>query len=108
MRKITVFDYVSVDGFFAGPNGEWKFFVNASQDPEFNALAHVGAKSGGTLIFGRTTYEMMKSFWPTAEAIKADPVMAEVMDNRPKIVFSKTLQNVEEGPHWKNITLFMK
>ena len=32
--------------------------------------------------------------------------MAEVMNNIPKIVFSKTLQSVEEGPHWKNIKLF--
>ena len=89
MRKITVFDYMSVDGFFAESNGEWSFFVNVSQDPEFNAFTHEGAKSGGTLIFGRTTYELMKSFWSTPDAVKADPVMAEVMQNNPKIVFFK-------------------
>ncbi len=33
-------------------------------------------------------------------------LMAEVMNNIPKIVFSKTLQSVEEGPRWKNIKLF--
>ncbi len=48
----------------------------------------------------------MKSYWPTPDAIKNNPSMAEVMNNSPKIVFSKTLQSVEEGPHWKNITLF--
>jgi hypothetical protein len=35
-----------------------------------------------------------------------DPSMAWVMNNSPKMVFSKTLQNVEEGPNWKNIKLF--
>jgi dihydrofolate reductase len=48
----------------------------------------------------------MKSYWPTAGAIENDPGMAEVMNNIPKIVFSKTLQRVAEGPYWKNIALF--
>jgi dihydrofolate reductase len=54
---------------------------------------------------GRTTYEMMKSYWPTPEAIKSDPKMAKVMDHSPKVVFSKSLKKVEEGPNWKNIRL---
>jgi dihydrofolate reductase len=58
------------------------------------------------MIFGHTTYEMMKSYWLTPDAIKNDPVMARVVNNSPKIVFSKTLKNVEEGAHWKNIQLF--
>ncbi len=31
--------------------------------------------------------------------------LTEVMNNSSKIVFSKTLQDVEEGSHWKNIKL---
>jgi len=56
-------------------------------------------------MFGHTTYEMMKSFWPTPEAAKIDPDMARVMNTSPKIVFSKTLRGVEEGPDWKNIRI---
>ena len=52
-------------------------------------------------MFGRTTYEMMKSYWPTPEAIKSDPQMADVMNNNPKIVFSRTLTRLD----WKNIKL---
>jgi dihydrofolate reductase len=49
---------------------------------------------------------MMKSYWPTPDAIKNDPGMARVVNNSPKIVFSKKLQNAEEGANWKNIKLF--
>ncbi|MGD0645178.1 MAG: dihydrofolate reductase family protein [Candidatus Bathyarchaeia archaeon] len=106
MRKIVVFNYVSVDGFFAGPNGEMDLFLNISKDHEFNSFVDEGSKSGGALIFGRRTYEVMKSYWPTPDAIENNPGMAEVMNNIPKIVFSKTLQRVDEEPYWKNITLF--
>jgi dihydrofolate reductase len=105
MRKITTFTFVSADGFFARPHGEIDWFKENSQDAEYDKFTHEGSKAGGTLLFGHTTYEMMKSYWPTPEAIKNDPSMAEVMNNSPKIVFSKTLKKVEEGPHWKNIKL---
>jgi len=106
MRKISVFNHVTVDGFFAGPNGEIDWFKVIKKDDEWDKYTHEAAKSSSsTLMFGHTTYEMMKSFWPTPEAIKIDPIMAEVMDNNQKIVFSKTLASVREGPNWKNIRI---
>ena len=45
---------------------------------------------GDMLIFGHTTYELMKSYWTTPDAIRNNPSMAEVMNNIQKIVFSKT------------------
>ena len=105
MRKICVFNHVTVDGFFAGPHGEIDWFKVIKKDEEWKAYTHEQSNSGSTLMFGRTTYEMMKSWWPTPDAIKIDPDMAKVVNHSPKIVFSKTLQSVEEGPHWKNITL---
>ena len=107
MRKISVFNHVTVDGFFAGPHGEIDWFKAIKKDDEYDSYTHEqAAKSGNTLIFGHTTYEVMKSYWPTPDAIKNDPGMARVVNNSPKIVFSKTLQNVEEGHNWKNIKLF--
>ncbi|MDO8726680.1 MAG: dihydrofolate reductase family protein [Candidatus Methanoperedens sp.] len=104
MRKISVFNHVTVDGFFAGPNGEIDWFKIIKKDDEWDKYTHEqSAKSGNTLIFGHTTYEMMKSYWPTPDAIKNDMGMAQVVNNNQKIVFSKTLRNVEEGPKWKNI-----
>jgi len=105
MRKIGVFNHVTVDGFFAGPNGEIDWFKVIKKDDEWEKYTHDQAKSGSTMMFGHTTYEMMKSYWPTPDAIKSDPGMAEVVNNNPKIVFSKTLGSMEEGPNWKNIRI---
>jgi dihydrofolate reductase len=54
-----------------------------------------------TLLFGRVTYELMASYWPTPDAIKNDPIVAEKMNTLPKIVFSKTLNKVG----WNNTRL---
>ncbi len=105
MRKIAVFNHVTIDGFFAGPSGEIDWFKVIKKDDEWEKYTHGQTKSGSALIFGHTTYEVMKSYWPTPDAIKNDPDMAKVMNNSPKIVFSKTLQSVEEGPDWKNIRI---
>jgi dihydrofolate reductase len=105
MGKLTVFDHVSVDGFFAGPKGEIDWFKAIPKDKEYDAYTHEGASSRSTLLFGRKTYEMMKSYWPTPEAAKNDPAMTRVMRNSPKIVFSRKLKAVGEEPNWKNITL---
>jgi dihydrofolate reductase len=60
-----------------------------------------GLKSGSTLLFGRVTYELMASYWPTPAAIKNDPVVAEGMNKAEKIVFSRTLKQVG----WNNTRL---
>jgi len=106
MRKISVYIHVTVDGFFAGTHGEIDWFKVINKDDEWDKYTHEqSSRSGNTLIFGHTTYEMMKSYWPTPDAIKNDPAMARVVNNSPKIVFSKTMKNLEEGPNWKNIKL---
>jgi len=106
MGKIGVFNFVSVDGYFAGPNGEIDWFKELRPDDAFDRYTRESSQSGGALMFGRTTYEMMKSYWPTEAAIKDDPRTAEVLNNSPKIVFSKTLKNEEDGPVWKDVRLF--
>ncbi len=103
MRKIIVFNLVTVDGLFAGPNGEidWHNF-----DDEMGKYSVKQMKSLGALIFGKTTYELMASYWPTLDGIKSEPVVAGIMNNIPKMVFSKTLKEVKDGPIWKNVTVF--
>jgi dihydrofolate reductase len=105
MKTISVFNHVTVDGFFAGPNGEIDWFKVIQRDDEWEKYTHSQSQSGNTLLFGRTTYEMMKSFWPTPLGIESDPDMAKVVNTSPKIVFSRTLRSAEEGPNWKNIRL---
>ncbi len=94
---------VSLDGYFAGPNGDISWH---NVDHEFNDFAIKQTPSFGALIFGRKTYELMASYWPTKEAIKNDPVVAGIMSAIPKIVFSRSLKHIIETKVWNNIRLF--
>jgi dihydrofolate reductase len=99
MRKLTVFNSVTLDGYFAGANGDISWAHN--DDPEFKAFVEENASGGGELIFGRITYELMASYWPTPNAMENDPRVAEGMNNLPKIVFSRTLDKAS----WSNTRL---
>jgi dihydrofolate reductase len=104
--KILVFIQISADGFFAGPNGEIDWLHRINPDTEWMEYSHEQARKGTSILtLGHTTYDIMKSFWPTEEAIKTDPEMARILNESRKIVFSKKLESVEEGPNWKNIRL---
>src|SRR3972149_1068510 len=76
-------------------------WAKGHNDPEFNAFVADNATGGGTLLFGRITYALMASYWPTPLAIKNDPVVAERMNNLPKVVFSRTLDKAR----WNNTKL---
>jgi dihydrofolate reductase len=104
MGRISTFMQVSLDGYFAGPKGEIDWFKN-QPDPEFEEYSLERAQGNSTLLFGRTTYEMMASAWPSDEAHEEQPGMAEVMAKSPKIVFSRSLRKVEDGPRWQNVEL---
>ena len=54
----------------------------------------------------------MESFWPNAEndpeMSKEHLIVAHLINNIPKIVFSKTLTEVKEHENWKNVKLVKK
>jgi dihydrofolate reductase len=99
MRKLIVFNSVTVDGYFTDSKGDMSWAHN--DDPEWNAFVEENSSGGGTLVFGRVTYEMMKSFWPTPQALEHYPVVAKKMNEAPKVVFSRTL----DGASWNNTKL---
>jgi dihydrofolate reductase len=101
MPRLTVFNSTSVDGYFSDANGDMSFAHNASQDPEWDAFVAGNARGGGTLLLGRVTYQLMAGFWPTPLAAGRMPVVAERMNNLPKVVFSRTLDKAS----WANTTL---
>jgi dihydrofolate reductase len=98
MRKLFSFNMVTLDGFFEGPNHDISWH---HVDDEFNQFAIEQTSNIGTILFGRVTYELMASYWPTSAAIIDDPIIADLMNNLPKIVFSRTLQKAE----WNNTRL---
>ncbi|XID96124.1 dihydrofolate reductase family protein [Paenibacillaceae bacterium WGS1546] len=57
-----------------------------------------GIRSADAIVFGRTTYELMADYWPTEAARKNDPMIADLMNRLPKIVFSATLRTVDWQP----------
>ncbi|HVH42221.1 MAG TPA: dihydrofolate reductase family protein [Labilithrix sp.] len=101
MRRLTAFNQVSLDGYFVDDSGDMSWAHEAAADEEWNAFVAGNASGGGALLFGRITYEMMASYWPTPAAMKDNRVVAEGMNNLPKVVFSRTLRDVS----WKNTTL---
>lgn len=98
MRKLFLFNLISLDGFFEGPNKELDWH---NVDAEFNDFAIEQLDSIDLILFGRITYEMMASYWPTDDAVKNDPAVAGRMNSIQKIVFSKTLPKAS----WNNTAL---
>jgi dihydrofolate reductase len=93
MRKIISFMHLSLDGFVTGPSGEMNWI---KVDAEI--FAHVGKRisQGDTALYGRTTFEMMEGYWPTAadspNATQHDIEHSKWYKDVRKIVLSKTMQ----------------
>ena len=99
MRKLSVFNSISLDGFFVDAHNEISWAHK--NDEEWTAFVGANAAGGGTLLFGRITYEMMASFWPTPMAAETMPKVAEQMNTLPKVVFSRSLKEAT----WQNTRL---
>ncbi|MEA2701050.1 MAG: hypothetical protein QOI66_5321 [Myxococcales bacterium] len=101
MRKLTVFNQVSLDGYFTDAKGDISWAHKS--DPEWDAFVADNAQGGGDgmLLLGRVTYQMMVAFWPTSQAKQTAPAVAEGINKMPKVVFSRTLDEVT----WNNTKL---
>jgi dihydrofolate reductase len=98
MRKIIVSNYITLDNYYAGPNGEIDWFV-WNKETELYSIEL--SKSIDTILFGRITYDMMASYWPAAKAPDESPIISEYMNTTAKIVFSKTMKTAD----WNNTTV---
>lgn len=88
--------HISLDGFVAGPNGEMDW-IKVDQE----IFDYVGKRisEGDTALYGRVTYEMMESYWPTAadkpNATKHDIEHSRWYKKVHKVVLSKTMEDVD-------------
>jgi len=98
MSRLIAFHFVTLNGYLNGPRGDISWHRHGAEENEYAAQ---NLTFGSTLLFGRVTYELMASYWPTPVAIQNDPKVAKGMNEAPKIVFSRTLKKVE----WKNTRL---
>lgn len=97
MRKLIAAMNMTLDGFCD--------HTSMIADDEIHEHYNELLRNAGILIYGRVTYQLMESYWPT---VVKDPTgnkptdeFAVLIDNIPKIVFSRTLQHVD----WKNSIL---
>jgi dihydrofolate reductase len=115
MRRIMMFNRVTADGYFTAADGSLGWAVPEEELDKEGAAASAG---GGTVLFGRRTYEMFASFWPRFfddAATAPDPHaagrrspalrdMAVFLNEAEKLVFSRTLAEVT----WKNARLLRR
>ena len=99
MTKLVVYNSMSLDGYFTDANGDMSWAHK--RDPEWQAFISENAGGGGQLLFGRITYDLMASFWPTPLAAQSNPIVVERMNGLQKYVFSRTL----EVATWNNTRL---
>jgi dihydrofolate reductase len=101
MRRLTVFNSMSLDGCIADAHGDMSWAHTPTKDPEWTAFVAGNAKGGGELLFGRVTYDMMAYYWTSPMAAKNDALVAERMNALPKVVFSRTIKKAS----WENTRL---
>ena len=96
MRKVIAAMNMTLDGFCD--------HTAMIADDEIHEHYSELLRSGGVVLYGRITYQLME-YWPTIlkdpTGIKAMDEFAVTIDNIPKIVFSRTLKNLE----WKTASL---
>jgi dihydrofolate reductase len=100
MRKLRVFESISVDGYFSGAGGDMDWAHAGREDAEFADWVGGNATSGSELLFGRVTYQMMEAFWPTPLAAQQMPAVAKGMNAARKYLISRTIL-----PTWNNTHL---
>jgi dihydrofolate reductase len=96
MRKLVMWNLISLDGLVEGPDRDLSFH-NDVWGPELEQLSVEQGKEIGALLFGRVTYDLMAGYWPTAKK----SAIADYMNSLPKYVCSRTLKKMD----WANTTL---
>lgn len=97
MRKVIASINMTLDG----------YCDHTAVTPGDDLMEHFNEvlKNAGVMVYGRTTYQLMESYWPAMVKAptgnKLDDEFAVLLENLPKLLFSRTLQNVT----WANTRL---
>jgi dihydrofolate reductase len=105
MRKVIFKVETSLDGFIAGPNGEMDWaFPHVRTKENWQHVQDILDKVD-TVLMSRVVYQEFKNYWPAVahnpDSSESDKEFSKWLDKIPKIVFSKTLENLE----WENARL---
>jgi dihydrofolate reductase len=87
---------VSLDGFVETPDRSLDWVI---VDEELHRFFNEQARETKTSVYGRRLYQLMAAYWPTADTDPSTPdymvEFARIWKDKPKVVFSKTLDKVE-------------
>ena len=87
MRPVMLSFWISLDGYSFDEGTELRQLMDEMEDPDQEEHFVRWLRGAGVHIMGRTTYLEMAEFWP-----KSDHPVAGAMNDIPKVVFSRTLQ----------------
>jgi dihydrofolate reductase len=104
MRKLVLTEWVSLDGYTAGPDNDMSF-VGESFNDEMGKYEDDIVRTGDTLVLGRVTYESFAGSWPNVpdkpDVSEGEKAYARKLNSMRKVVFSRTLGSAE----WNNSVL---
>lgn len=98
MGKLIAYNFTTLNGYYKGPDEDISWHRHGQEEGEF---ASDSLEGKSTLLFGRVTYDMMASWWPTPMALESMPAVAKGMNAANKIVFSRSMERAE----WENTQL---
>ena len=99
MRKLSVFEQITLDGYFCDANGDMGFAHKS--DPEWDAFGAENAKNGGELFSGASPTNKWRASGRPPPPRQMAPDLATHMNSLPKVVFSRTLADAS----WQSTTL---
>lgn len=95
MRTLNAYNFLTLNGFFKGPHDDISWHTHGGEEEQYSVQSLQG---DGILLFGRKTYDMMASFWPTPAAAQQFPEVAAGMNRAEKMVFTRK----PFEPRWEN------
>jgi dihydrofolate reductase len=97
MRKIVVQEFVTIDGFAAGPGDSVDFIPESTQGDQALGREQLELlERTDTLLLGRVTYEMFAAYWPEVTEGE-EKEFADKFNGLDRIVFSRTLERAPWG-----------
>ena len=96
MRKLRMWNLITLDGLFEGEKNWDLSFHEQAWGPELEQLSLEQLRAADMLVFGRVTYEGMADYWQTAKG-----AIADYMNSIQKVVCSRTLSSAD----WHNSVL---
>ena len=97
MRRVIVQEFVSLDGFAAGPKDSVDFVPASTRgDHSIGRQQLALMRRIDMMLLGRKTYEMFSGYWPKVTSGDERP-FADKLNAMQKVVFSRTLDSAPWG-----------